>query len=77
MFLLFPSLAFRGNTDTRFARRALRESDGLNTSATQGSPLGIGQPWAVFFDTFGVVRTGASRLENSALSRIMEITCRR
>ena len=41
--------------DTRFARRALRESEGLEGQATQGSPLRIGQPWAEFCDTFGVV----------------------
>ena len=41
--------------DTRFARRASRESEGLNGFTTRGSPLGIGQPRADFLDTFGVV----------------------
>jgi len=42
--------------DTRFARRAARESDELNGQQTRGSPLGIGQPRAEFFDTFSVVK---------------------
>ena len=41
--------------DTRFARRAARESDGLDGLSTRGSPLGIGQPRADFLDTVGVV----------------------
>lgn len=45
----------RFNEDTRFARRASRESDELNGILTRGSPLGIGQPRANFLDTFGVV----------------------
>jgi len=43
-----------GARDTRFARRAARESDGLNGFKTQGSPRRLGQPWANFLDTFGV-----------------------
>jgi len=41
--------------DARVARRAARESDGLDEPRTRGSPLGIGQPRAKFRDTFGVV----------------------
>ena len=35
--------------DTRFARRAAREMDGLEMDDTQGSPLRIGQPLYVAF----------------------------
>ena len=41
--------------DTRCARRATRELDEFDGIRTQGSPRGLGQPWAEFFDTFGVV----------------------
>ena len=40
---------------TRCARRAARESDGIDDPVTQGSPRGLGQPWAEFRDTFSVV----------------------
>jgi hypothetical protein len=39
----------------RLARRATRESEGVYLAWTRGSPLGIGQPRAKCFDTFGVV----------------------
>src|SRR5215469_13709727 len=45
----------RDGLDTRFARRASRESDGFNGFGYRGSPLGIGQPRAKCLDTFGVV----------------------
>ena len=51
----------RRREDTRFARRASRESDRLNGLSTRGSPLGIGQPRAEFLDTFGVVIMRATR----------------
>lgn len=52
----------RFNEDTRFARRASRESDELNGILTRGSPLGIGQPRADGLDTFGVVSMPHCRL---------------
>ena len=48
-------------TDTRFARRAPRESDELKGFVTLGSPLGIGQPWAILDPLFGVVSMHAMR----------------
>jgi len=47
--------------DTRFARRASREMDGLKLTAIQGSPPRVGQPWADIRDTFGVVIMRAVR----------------
>ena len=46
---------WRSREDTRFARRALREMDGLKGCLTLGSPPGVGQPRVGCFDTVGVV----------------------
>jgi len=50
-----------GGEDTRYARRAARESEVVNNSRTQGSPRKLGQPWALFLDPVGVVFMRAAR----------------
>jgi hypothetical protein len=60
------SQIWSGSFDTRFARRAARESDGFNWLHPRGSPRGLGQPRANFRDTFSVVRKsryGAEEVE--------------